>query len=83
MSKKRRSKRQKQAQARRFHVPYDRVIVYLIAAFVFSLPLFIWPTITEYGYAKTIFAIVGVSILLILWAASSLVKGEWKIRIPW
>ena len=64
-------------------MPYDRIMVYLIAAFVFSLPLFIWPTITEYGYAKTIFAIVGVSLLLILWAVSSLVKGEWKIRIPW
>ena len=64
-------------------MPYDRIMVYLIAAFVFSLPLFIWPTITEYGYAKTIFAIVGVSLLLILWAISSLVKGEWKIRIPW
>ena len=82
MSKRRHSGRQKQRKVQHFSVPYDRIIVYLIAAFVFSLPLFIWPTVTEYGYAKTIFAIVGVSILLILWGISALVKKEWKIRLP-
>jgi len=84
MGKKGRSRQRKQqSKVRRFYVPYDRIIVYLIAAFVFSLPLFIWPTITEYGYAKTIFGIVGVSILLILWGISALVKNEWRIRLPW
>ena len=82
MSKKRRSSQHKRSKVEHFKVPYDRIIIYLIAAFVFSLPLFIWPTVTEYGYAKTIFAIVGISIILILWAVSSLVKREWKIRFP-
>jgi O-antigen ligase/Tfp pilus assembly protein PilF len=62
---------------------FDRIIVYLIAAFVFSLPLFIWPGVTEYGYGKTIFAIVGVSILFGMWAIRSLVKREWRLRLPW
>jgi O-antigen ligase/Tfp pilus assembly protein PilF len=64
-------------------VSFERVIVYLIAAFVFSLPLFIWPTVTEYGYGKTIFAIIAISILLILWAIYALVKKEWTIQLPW
>ena len=82
MSKKGRSSKRKRVKTEHFQVPYDRIMVYLIAAFVFSLPLFIWPTVTEYGYGKTIFAIVGVSILLILWGISALAKGEWKIRLP-
>jgi len=83
MSKKGRSSKHKRLKVDHFHVPYDRIMVYLIAAFVFSLPLFIWPTVTEYGYGKTIFAIVGVSILLILWGISALAKKEWSIRLPW
>ncbi len=82
MGKKRRPSQHKRVKARHFQVPYDRIMVYLIAAFVFSLPLFIWPTPTEFGYGKTIFAIVGVSVLLILWGISALAKDEWKIRLP-
>jgi len=83
MSKKGRSSKHKRLKAEHFQVPYDRIMIYLIAAFVFSLPLFIWPTVTEYGYGKTIFAIVGVSILLVFWGISALAKKEWKIRLPW
>ncbi|MEA3238404.1 MAG: O-antigen ligase family protein, partial [Candidatus Bipolaricaulota bacterium] len=82
MSKKGRSSKHKRLKVDHFQVPYDRIMVYLIAAFVFSLPLFIWPTVTEYGYGKTIFAIVGVSILLVFWGISALAKDEWKIRLP-
>ena len=58
-------------------------MVYLIALFVFSMPLFIWPRVTEYGYAKSIFALVGVSVLVILWGIYAWVKGEREIRLPW
>ncbi|GAJ17359.1 unnamed protein product, partial [marine sediment metagenome] len=48
------------------------------------MPLFIWPgAITEYGYGKSIFALVGVSLLVILWGIHALVKGKWEIRLPW
>ncbi|MCK4391541.1 hypothetical protein KAX17_01370, partial [Candidatus Bipolaricaulota bacterium] len=59
------------------------MMVYLIALFVFALPLFIWPGSTEYGYDKSIFALIGISILLILWGGSTWLKGEWRIRLPW
>jgi len=62
----------------------ERILVYLIALFVFSMPLFIWPgAITEYGYGKSIFALVGVSVLLILWGIYAWVRGKWEIRLPW
>ena len=62
-------KRKKTSHKLRMRLSFERLVVYLIAAFVFSLPLFIWPTVTEYGYGKTIFAIVGVSILLVFWGS--------------
>lgn len=62
----------------------ERILVFLTALFVFSMPLFIWPgAITEYGYGKSIFALVGVSVLVILWGIHALVKGKWEIRLPW
>ncbi len=76
-------KRKKELAGRLPRVSFDRVFVCLIAAFTFILPLFIWPGETEYGYGKSIIAFLVVSVLLILWAARSLLKGEWKIRFPW
>ena len=61
----------------------DRVILYLLAALVFALPLFILPGISEYGYGKTIIALVAISILTILRSVDGLRKGTWTIRIPW
>ena len=61
----------------------ERILVYLIALFVFALPLFIWPGVSEYGYGKSIFALIGISVLLILWGISSWQKGRWSIRFPW
>lgn len=77
------SKRKRPARARRRGFPFERAMVYLIALFVFALPLFIWPASTEYGYSKSIFALVAISLLVILWAAWSLVRGEWQIEFPW
>jgi len=84
MAKKRKAKKQRKIKAeRRFYIPFERVFVYSIAFFVFVLPLFIWPGETEYGYGKSIIAFLVVSALLIAWAVRGLVKGEWKIRLPW
>ena len=67
--------------AKRFSL--DRIILYLLAAVVFALPLFILPGISEYGYGKTIVALVAVSILTILRGVDAQLKGTWTIRIPW
>ncbi len=81
------SKRAK--KGKRLEVParrgirFDRVMVGLIALFVFVLPLFIWPTSTEYGYSKSILALIAISVLCALWAAWSLFKREWRMRVPW
>ena len=64
-------------------VSLDRIILYLLAAVVFALPLFILPGISEYGYGKTIIALVAISILTILRGIDGLLKGTWTIRIPW
>jgi len=77
------SRRKKKTRSQQWELPFDRVLVYLIAFFAFAMPLFIWPGITEYGYAKSIFALIGVSILLILWGASRWARREWRLRLPW
>jgi len=61
----------------------ERLLLYLVAFSLFVLPLFIWPGITEYGYGKTILAIVLVSILSVLWCALGIARGTWRVRIPW
>jgi len=61
----------------------DQALVYTVALLLFSIPLFILTTVSEYGYGKTMFALVGISLLSVLWGASGLVKGTWKIRWPW
>ena len=65
-----------------FSLSFDRLLLYLTAFFVFSMPLFIWPGITEYGYGKSIFSLVGLSIIFILWGVHTWVKGERKVSIP-
>ena len=77
------SRRKKKTRSQQWELPFDRVLVYLMAFFAFAMPLFIWPGITEYGYAKSIFALIGVSILLILWGASRWARREWRLRLPW
>jgi len=77
------AKKKRRSKNRRLKLPFKRVMVYLIALFVFSMPLFIWPGVTEYGYGKSIFALVSVSVLLILLGIYAWIKGEWEIRLPW
>lgn len=83
MTKKKRRKTKKSPPKKRFDLSLDRVLVFLISFFIFSMPLFIWPGITEYGYGKSIFSLVGVSILLLWWGVFALIKGKWTVRLPW
>jgi O-antigen ligase len=64
-------------------VVLDQSLVYIVALLLLSIPLFMLTTISEYGYGKTMFALVGISVLSILWALAGWVKGSWKIRWPW
>ncbi len=61
----------------------QRLIVYLIALLSFTLPLAIWEGSTEYGYVKSILALVSISVLLILWALLGGRKRSWEIRLSW
>jgi O-antigen ligase/Flp pilus assembly protein TadD len=61
----------------------DRLLTYGIALVLFGLPIFITSEITEYGYGKTIVALIAISVLSILWAVDAWRKGSWSIRIPW
>lgn len=51
--------------------------------FLLSMPLFFSPWNTEYGYAKTIYTLVTVSLLLILWAVESFPRREVKVEVSW
>jgi O-antigen ligase len=64
-------------------LPLDRVLLYVLAFTLFALPLFFFPGLSEYGYGKTMFALVAISVLSILWALSAWQKGDWSLRIPW
>ncbi len=60
-----------------------RVTLLAIAGSVFLLPLFIWPGLTDYNYAKTIASLVLISILLVLWGLDAWLRRRWTIRTPW
>jgi O-antigen ligase len=77
---KKRTKAKKQSA---LSVPLDRVLFYGVLFLVFALPLFLWPGISEYGYGKTIVALIGTSVLAVLWGLSAWQKGTWTIRLPW
>ena len=54
-----------------------------LVAFLFTMPLFFSPWNTEYGYTKTIYTLVFVSVLLILWGVESLPRREVKVELSW
>ena len=58
-------------------------MVYCISLLIFVLPLLMWPTVLEYDYAKSIFALLAISVLVVVWAVSALVRGEWRFRASW
>ena len=61
----------------------DQALIYTVALLLLSIPLFMLTTISEYGYGKTMFALIGISLLSILWGVTGWVKGTWRIRWPW
>ncbi len=61
----------------------ERIHVGAIAAVVFILPLFLWPGLTDYNYAKSIASIVLISLLLVLWGMTAWRRPSWTLRIPW
>jgi O-antigen ligase/Tfp pilus assembly protein PilF len=61
----------------------DRGLVIGLAGALFVLPLFILPNASEYGYTKTILALVLISILGVLWGVNAWRKGTWTLRVPW
>jgi len=61
----------------------DQALVYVVALLLLSIPLFVLTTVSEYGYGKTMFALVAISLLSILWIFSGWAKGTLKIRLPW
>ena len=67
----------------RLRVPLDRILVYALAFVLFAIPLFLWPGITEYGYGKTMLALVAISLLSILWGLAAWQRREWRLRVPW
>ena len=70
-------------QRERLSEVLDQALVYTVALLLLSIPLFILTTISEYGYGKTMFALIGISFLSILWGLSGWAKSTWKIRWPW
>ena len=61
----------------------NRSLLYLLVALVFALPLFILPGISEYGYGKTMIALVGVGLLMLVWGVHAWLSGSWRLRVPW
>ncbi|UCF09682.1 MAG: O-antigen ligase family protein [Candidatus Bipolaricaulota bacterium] len=61
----------------------DRVLVYLLAGLAFAMPLLIWPWSSEYGYTKSIFALIAVSLMAISAGIAAWRKGSWQLRVPW
>jgi len=63
--------------------PLHRIRTYLLAFFLFSMPLFFLPGNTEYGYTKSIYTICFVSILYALWGMEGLLRRRWDIDLTW
>lgn len=76
-------RRQRSSNHERLSVVLNQALIYTVALLLLSIPLFILPNISEYGYGKTIFALIGISLLSILWGLSGWVEGRWRIRWPW
>jgi len=74
--------RSHQARDRSLASSPSRGFLFALAAFSAAVPLFIWPTASEYGYTKSIFALVGVGALFMAWAICAWIRGAWTARIP-
>ncbi len=59
-----------------------RGLLLAFAVLCFAIPLFVWPTASEYGYTKSILALVGVGTLYATWGILSWRRGTWTVRVP-
>jgi len=57
------------------------VRLWALGVFLLSMPMFFLPGNTEYGYTKTVYTLVFVSGLLVLWAAEGILRREWKVEL--
>lgn len=75
----------KKKHKRELNVPriLREIRLYLLVFFVFSMPLFFLPGNSEYGYTKSIYALVFVSLLYGLWGAEAWLRREWTLDITW
>jgi len=62
---------------------FARFRFYVLVFFLLTMPLFFSPWNTEYGYSKTVYALVFVSLLLILWAVEVFPRREAKVELSW
>ncbi len=60
-----------------------RVRLGALALFLFSMPIFFLPGNTEYGYTKSIYTLVYVSLLWGLWGLEALARREWRVDFTW
>ncbi|MFO8033693.1 MAG: tetratricopeptide repeat protein [Candidatus Bipolaricaulota bacterium] len=60
-----------------------RVRLWMLALFLLSMPLFFLPGNTEYGYTKTVYTLVFISALMLLWALEGLLRREWEVELSW
>ncbi len=77
------AKKTSDSTPRRSPFGLDRILLIGLAVSLFVLPLFILPNASEYGYTKTILALVLISILVVLRGVDAWRKGTWTLRIPW
>ena len=76
-------RRQTAARRERLVGVLDHALVYTVALLLLSIPLFMLTSVSEYGYGKSMFALVGISLLTILWGWSQCLRGAWTVRWPW
>jgi O-antigen ligase len=60
-----------------------RLELVLLALVIFALPLFIWPGVTEYNYAKCIFLLIALSLVTVVHVAGAARRREHTLHVPW
>lgn len=61
----------------------SRIRFWFLLVFLLTMPIFFTPWNTEYGYTKTIYTLVFVSLLLVLWGVEALLRREVKVELSW
>lgn len=59
----------------------SRARLYTFLFFLFSMPIFFLPWNTEYGYTKSIYTLVFISFILVLWAVEASLRKEVELEL--